>query len=161
MMQSSSTAIERRREITAVCLRLLARREHSRQELLDKLALRGYSRAEVSPVIEQMAADNWQDDLRFAESYVRQRLAKGYGPNRIRYELQQRGVAAAELDEQAEAEQGGWRQLLLDVYQAKYDDSRRLSYTEWAKRCRFLQQRGFGAEMIKALQAELNIKLTY
>lgn len=153
-----STATERRQQIEAVCLRLLARREHSQKELLDKLALRGFERDDVGPVIQEMAERNWQNDERYAECYVRQRIQNGYGPIRIRYELQQRGINDADLDAQAE-EQGGWQNLLLDLYCGKYDDQKSLTQNEWLKRSRFLQQRGFGGEMIKRLFAELKIKL--
>lgn len=156
--QSSSTATDRRQQIEAVCLRLLARREHSQKELLDKLALRGFQRDDVEPVIEALAEQNWQNDERYAECYVRQRIANGYGPVRIRYELQQRGIDGGDLDAQAE-EQGGWQNLLLDVYLRKYDDEKALTQNEWLKRSRFLQQRGFSGEMIKCLFAELKIKL--
>ncbi|QSB02638.1 regulatory protein RecX [Methylomonas sp. EFPC1] len=155
---SLSTAIERRQQIEAICLRLLARREHSRRELLDKLALRGFDRDEVEPVIDGMAEQNWQNDARYAEAYVRQRIQNGYGPMRIRYELQQRGINDADLDAQAE-EQGGWQNVLLDVYSRKYDDDKSLTQNEWLKRSRFLQQRGFSGEMIKRLFVELKIKL--
>lgn len=155
---SSSTATERRQQIEAVCLRLLARREHSQKELLDKLALRGFVRDEALPVIQAMAEQNWQNDARYTESYLRQRIAAGYGPVRIRYELQQRGISDADLEQQAE-EQGGWQNLLLDVYSRKYDDEKSLSRNEWLKRSRFLQQRGFSGEMIKRLFTELKIKL--
>ncbi len=153
-----STAIERRRQIQAICLRLLARREHSRRELLDKLVLRGFERDEVEPVVLEMAEQNWQNDERYTECYVRQRIQSGYGPIRICYELQQRGINDAELDLQAE-EQGGWRNLLLEVYLGKYGDEKSLTQNEWLKRSRFLQQRGFSGEMIKRLFAELKIRL--
>jgi regulatory protein len=152
------TPTECRQQIEAVCLRLLARREHSRRELLDKLALRGFQRDEVEPVIEALAERDWQNDERYAECYVRQRIASGYGPMRIRYELQQRGIDDADPDAQAD-EQGGWQNLLLDVYTSKYGDETSLTQAEWLKRSRFLQQRGFSGEMIKRLFAELKIKL--
>lgn len=155
---SSSTATERRAQIEATCLRLLARREHSQKELLDKLVLRGFQRDEVEPVIADMAEQNWQNDERYAECYIRQRIASGYGPVRIKYELQQRGIQHANLDTQAE-EQGGWQHLLMDVYCNKYDEETALTQNEWLKRSRFLQQRGFSGEMIKRLFAELKIKL--
>ncbi len=123
------------------------------------MALRGFNRDEVEPVISEMAEQNWQNDERYTECYVRQRIQSGYGPTRIRYELQQRGINDADPDAQAE-EQGGWQNLLLDVYLGKYDDEKLLSQNEWLKRSRFLQQRGFSGEMIKRLFAELKIKLS-
>ncbi|WP_331709563.1 regulatory protein RecX [Methylomonas koyamae] len=139
-------------------MRLLARREHSRRELLDKLALRGFERDEAGPVIDELTEHNWQNDDRYAECYVRDRIAKGYGPIRIAYELQQRGISDTDLDAQAE-EHGGWSNLALDVYLRKYDEEKSLTPNEWTKRSRFLQQRGFSGEMIKRVFAELKIKL--
>lgn len=140
-------------------MRLLARREHSRRELLDKLALRGFERNEVEPVIDDMAEQNWQNDERFAECYVRQRIANGYGPMRIAYELQQRGITGVDLNLQAEHQAGGWQNLALEVYLGKYGDEKSLTANEWLKRSRFLQQRGFSGDLIKRVMAELKIKL--
>lgn len=156
--ESIANPLERRQRIEAICVRLLARREHSRRELLDKLAMRGFERDEVAAVIDDLSRQNWQNDARYAECYIRERIAKGYGPLRIAYELQQRGVVGAELDAQAE-EQGGWLNLALDVYAGKYGDETSLPPNEWAKRSRFLQQRGFGGETIKRVFAVLKIKM--
>lgn len=157
-MPNSSTATERHAQIETLCLRFLARREHSRRELVDKLVLRGFERNEVETVIDELAEQNWQNDDRFAECFVRQRIASGYGPIRIRYELQQRGINDVDLDAEAD-EQGGWGHLALNVYLAKYGEERALTQNEWLKRSRFLQQRGFSGEMIKQLFVELNIKV--
>lgn len=155
---SSSTAIERRQQIEAVCLRLLARREHSRRELLDKLVLRGFERDECEPVMDVLGEQNWQNDGRFAECYVRQRITSGYGPIRIAYELQQRGIEGIDLDAHAE-EHGGWLNLALDVYWAKYGNEKSLAPNEWLRRSRFLQQRGFSGETIRRVFGALKVKL--
>jgi regulatory protein len=160
MTASLQTANERNQNITQICLRLLARREHSQRELLEKLALRGYKRQEVEPVIKEMIAQNWQNDKRFAQCYVRQRIADGYGPLRIRYELQLRGIDDVELDTLADEYTDGWQNQLLNVYQRKYDQVQVLSASEWLKRSRFLYQRGFNAEMIKTLFTALKLKLS-
>ena len=157
---SSQTAIERRQNIEQICLRLLARREHSQRELLEKLALRGFSQDEASPVIGEIAAQNWQNDERFAEAFVQQRIASGYGPLRIRYELQQRGITGVDLEALAAEAVGGWLESLLVLYSRKYAEEQTLSQAEWLKRSRFMQQRGFSGEMIKQLLAELKIKLS-
>lgn len=152
------TTTEYQQQITQTCLRLLSRREHSQKELLDKLALRGFQRDEVEPVIHEMAEQNWQNDERYAESYVRQRITVGYGPIRIKFELQQRGIDHADLDAQAD-EQGGWQNLLMNVYRNKYGEETALTQNEWLKRSRFLQQRGFSYENIKRLFVDLKLKI--
>jgi regulatory protein len=146
------------KEIEGVCLRLLARREHSRQELLAKLALRGFDRDDALPVIDELVEQGWQDDLRYAESYARFRIQKGYGPIRVSYELKQNGIAAFDLEGIVQEEAGSWMALLEQVYSKKYSRDTALERNEWAKRSRFLLHRGFSGAMISALFDELNIR---
>lgn len=148
------------KEINDVCLRLLARREHSRKELLDKCLTKGYGKDEILAVIDDLARQGWQDDLRYAESYARHRIQKGYGPVFILYQLQQNGVDAVNLEELVETVAGSWMDALEQVYAKKYKLNKRhnirLDRQEWAKRSRFLMQRGFPATMISALFDHLN-----
>ncbi|WP_432745731.1 regulatory protein RecX [Methylobacter sp. G7] len=146
------------KEIKEVCLRLLARREHSQKELLAKLALRGFDKDEVLPVIDELVEQGWQDDLRYAESYARFRILKGYGPIRVSYELSQNGIAALDLDAIVQIEVGGWMALLEQVYRKKYNHDMLLERNEWAKRSRFLLHRGFSGAMIGALFDQLDIR---
>ncbi len=146
------------KEIQEVCLRLLARREHSQQELLNKLALRGFDRDDAQPVLDELAEQGWQDDLRYAESYVRFRIQKGYGPIRVSYELKQNGIAAFDIESVVQESAGSWMALLEQVYSKKYTDGALLDRNEWAKRSRFLLQRGLSGAMISALFDELNIR---
>jgi len=146
------------KEIEGVCLRLLARREHSRQELLAKLALRGFDRGDALPIIDELAEHGWQDDSRYAESYARFRIQKGYGPIRVSYELKQNGIAAFDLDGIVQEEAGSWMALLEQVYSKKYSHDTVLERNEWAKRSRFLLHRGFSGAMISALFDELSIR---
>lgn len=156
--QSEDEALHDATQINEVCLRLLARREHSQKELLDKLALRGFSRDQAQPVIDELAEQGWQDDSRYAESYVRFRIRKGYGPICVGYELKQNGIAAFDLESIVQEEAGSWMALLEQVYSKKYNDGTVLDRNEWAKRSRFLLHRGFSGTMISALFDELNIR---
>jgi regulatory protein len=146
------------KEIQEICLRLLARREHSQQELLNKLALRGFDRDDAQPVIDELAEQGWQDDLRYAENYARFRIQKGYGPIRVGYELKQNGIAVFDLEGIVQEEAGSWMALLEQVYSKKYTDDTVLERNEWAKRSRFLLHRGFSCAMISALFEQLNIR---
>jgi regulatory protein len=174
------------KEIRDVCQHLLAGRDHSKKELLQKLASKNYGRDSALAVIDELASEGWQDDLRYAESYARSRILKGYGPVRIAYELRQNGVditrdgvyaanlpgagAAIARHSGAEAEAfdleavvkeaaGSWMALLEQVYCKKYRQDKELEAGEWAKRSRFLCQRGFTGAMIADLFEHLNIKL--
>ena len=153
-------------EIKNACLRLLAAREHSRKELLQKLTVKGYRRDTVLAVIDELAEQGWQNDRRYAESYARSRILKGYGPLRIAYELRQNGVAISvdddyragssnaegfDLDAIVQTAAGGWLDLMEKVYRKKYGHAKAPDAKERAKRSRFLLQRGFTAAMISEL----------
>jgi regulatory protein len=146
------------KEIQEICLRLLARREHCQQELLNKLALRGFGRDDTQSVIDELAEQGWQDDLRYAENYARFRIQKGYGPIRVGYELKQNGIAVFDLECIVQEEVGSWMALLEQVYSKKYTHDTMLERNEWAKRSRFLLHRGFSGAMISALFDRLNIR---
>ncbi|MBL6987591.1 MAG: regulatory protein RecX [Methylobacter sp.] len=146
------------KEIQEVCLRLLARREHSQKELLAKLILRGFDKDEALQVIDELAGQGWQDDLRYAESYARFRIQKGYGPIRVSYELRQNGIEVLDLDGIVQEEAGGWMALLEQVYSKKYNRDAVMERNERAKRSRFLLQRGFPGAMISALFDQLDIR---
>ena len=139
-------------------LRLLARREHSQKELLNKLLLRGFGKAEILVVIDEFALQGWQSDSRYAESYARSRILKGYGPVWISYELKKNGIEAVDLEDIVCKTAGSWLELLEQVYTKKYGHDLRIDRNEWAKRSRFLMQRGFSGTMISALFDHLNIK---
>jgi regulatory protein len=142
--------------IRAECLRLLTGREHSRKELLQRLTAKGFAKERIDPILDELAEENWQSDARYAESYARSRILKGYGPVFIAYELRQNGIdlgniLSFDLEALAESVAGGWQALLQQVYSKKYGNGPVPNRNEWAKRSRFLQQRGFTHAMIADL----------
>lgn len=140
-------------QIREVCLAMLARREHSQLEIRHKLQARGFEPSDIDQVLDEFVAKNWQSDARFGESYLRDRVAKGVGPARIQYELQQRGV---DSEAAFQAEPQDWDVLLERVYQRKFGDAPIRDFKDRAKRMRFLQQRGFGSESIRRLMKQLD-----
>lgn len=135
-------------KIKANCLSLLTRREHSQQELLFKLLAKGFKKTDIMVVITELAEQNWQNDQRFAESYTRHCLQRGYGSFYISYQLKQRGVHAFDIDSVAIAYVGSWENHLQQVYEHKYGQTPVTNKQEWTKRNRFLQQRGFSPNLI-------------
>jgi regulatory protein len=146
-------------EIKESCFRLLARREYSQKELLNKLVVKGFNKDEILAVIEELSRQGWQSDSRYVESYARHRIQKGYGPLFIVYELRKNGVDEVNLEDIVQKAAGSWMVLLEHVYTKKYGHDSLLDRNEWAKRSRFLMQRGFSGTMISALFDHLNIKL--
>lgn len=134
-------------------MNLLARREHSRQELSAKLGRRNIEPRTLESVIDRLSAEGLQSDGRFAESYSHSRMQRGQGPVRIRMELGQRGVSAALIETAIAALAVNWRDLARDVRRRKFGSGAPGSYKEKARQSRFLQHRGFSHEQIRAATA--------
>ncbi|MDX1634850.1 MAG: regulatory protein RecX [Marinobacter sp.] len=138
----------------AAALRLLARREHSRQELALKLRQRRIPGDIIERVLDDYEHEGWLSDERFAEVYGRQRRDLGYGPVRIRSELQQRGVQIwpPELAHMTESE---WCEMAIRAREKRFGLGRvEDDWPEKARQARFLSQRGFSAEQVeRALEA--------
>ncbi|MBE0470050.1 MAG: regulatory protein RecX [Methyloprofundus sp.] len=144
--------LDKFKAIKEACLQYLIRREHSQQELLQKVSAKGFPRLDIESVITELIEQGLQSDARFAESYARSRVHRGFGPLLIKAELQQRGAGDYYFDMAVEDIVGSWQALLAQVYEKKYGtDNADLDIKEQLKRSRFLQQRGFSNEMIRDL----------
>jgi len=127
---------------------LLARREHSRKELRDKLASRCED-IDIDAVLDGLALNGYQSDQRFTESFIRMRIGQGQGLIKIRFELQRKGIDGELIAAAFESAEPDWFTLALDLYQRKYrTDLDPSDYKERGKRMRFMAQRGFTSEQI-------------
>lgn len=129
---------------------LLARRDHSRKELARKLLNKGHEEPAVMEALQGLANERLLDDGRYAESYIQSRAAKGYGPLRIRMELQERGVDDALVADYLDEREPSWRERARAVRGKRFGDELPDEYKEKARQMRFLQYRGFSGEQIRA-----------
>jgi len=134
---------------------LLARREHSAQELRLKLIAREFDPDDIDRVIERLIDEGLLSDARFTEAFIMSRIRKGQGPVRIRGELEQRGVAPELIEANLERVDVDWIDMACSVRARKYGDGQPPDYRERARQSRFLQYRGFTGEQIRnALAAD-------
>ena len=131
-----------------VAVRLLSRREHSAEEIRQKLVKREFEAAEIATALLELKQGDWQSDERFAEAYVRYRRLKGFGPVRIASELRERGVDELIANRYLYADESLWLDTLEREYLKKYHGSDYEDFQEKAKRMRFLQYRGFSIDQI-------------
>lgn len=136
------------RDYKHIAMDLLARREHSRRELINKLKIRGYEGEEVEAYLDRLAERGLQSDQRFAESYVRMRSSTGYGQRRISQELQQKGIEESRISQIYEEMELDWYQIALEIWQKKYNQLPGNDLKLKAKQSRFLQYRGFDFDII-------------
>ncbi|RZU37008.1 regulatory protein [Fluviicoccus keumensis] len=128
-------------------LAFLSRREHTRQELREKLAALGGSAAEIAAILDELAERNWQSDNRFAEAYVRQESRKGHGPLNIRQSLKQRGVDEELIADVLMTED--WLEWARLTRQRKFGEEPPTDRKEQVRQLRFLQYRGFTSDQCR------------
>jgi len=132
-------------------LDLLARREHSRRELERKLSARSYASGVIADTLDALERAGLLDAARFAESFVRSRIARGQGPLRIQRELAERGLAADESERAFAALEIDWTALARSVRAKKFGARIPQVFAERARESRFLQYRGFTSDQIRAV----------
>ena len=133
-------------------MRLLARREHSRYELVHKLAYAGADREALAVVLDEFEANDWLSDRRFAESYVADHRRRE-GAVKLAHALRQRGIADEVISEVLAALNTSHSDdsevaRARTVWQKKFTTPPS-SQQERAKQMRFLQGRGFSIETIR------------
>ena len=142
MKDQPDTAVELR----ARALRLLARREHSRQELGRKLSYRAESAEALNALLDSLETKKQLSDERFASERAHV-LSRKYGAARIRQDLMAKGVNR-ETIERISSE--GELERARGILERKYRQPA-TTREERAKRMRFLQSRGFSSDVIRNL----------
>lgn len=129
---------------------LLAKREHSRQELKSKLLLYGACPIELEPLLAELTGNNYQSDERMAGMLVRANLRKGRGPARIQQELKKHHIETELAD--GDLEEVNWLQQAIDLRMTKFGEQLPSEQKEKARQIRFLQYRGFALDIcLKAI----------
>lgn len=130
-------------------LRLLARREHSRTELMRKLESTGSTREDINVLLDDFEARNWLSDQRFAESYVADHKAKA-GSIKLAYDLRQRGINDAVIESVLGENRGSEFERAREVWKKKFGIVP-TDAAEKARQIRFLLTRGFLPDIIRKI----------
>lgn len=132
-------------------LRLLARRDHASGELTTKLIQRGFDRARVEAELARLTEAGLLDDARFAEAFAEQRAERGDGPIKIEAALRQRGIAAEVSAAALDGVAPDWPAHARAALAKRFGATPAADQRERARRARFLQGRGFPAELVRRL----------
>lgn len=131
---------------------LLARREHSSQEIVTKLKRRFGKRLQTDDilhdVVDQLIHEGLLSDERYAASMARQLVSRGSGPSKVAYELRQKGCDPDVALAEAFPDGVDWFAQAEEVFDRKFGarpmpDEWDLKQRERAKRGRFMASRGF------------------
>ena len=101
-----------------IALKMLAARDHSSQEVRDKLISKEFSEETAQQVVEWLQGMNYLQDHDFAERLTSALVVRGYGPHRIRRELIRRGVPE-DLREEALAGATGFEPIMDEFIRGK------------------------------------------
>jgi regulatory protein len=137
------------KSLQARAVGFLARREYPRSELRDKLLATGATADEVDPVLDELAAQGYLSDERFAHALVRQKHG-AYSKRSIAQTLKAKGVAGEVVSEALAGADADDADTLVALWRRRFgrapaDDRER------ARQVRFLQSRGFGLSAILKL----------
>ena len=152
-------------DVRGATLGLLARREHSRYEILVKLTRRfGDNPKLFEQEVGKLTDEGLQSDRRLAEAFIRARTNRGRGPVKIKMELRAKQVDDDEVISIALEECGvDFTVLAQSVAVRKFGgelcevadmetlDMETLDIKTKARISRFMQQRGFSYDHISSL----------
>jgi len=137
-----------RNKIKTIAYRLLARRDYSSISIEQKLITKGFASDEITPVLAELSREGAINDQRFVENYIRYRQNHGYGPLRIRQELQTQGLAKEMIEDQLDITDNAWFAEVKKVWQKRFRGKKPSNLQDQGKQLRFLQYRGFTQEQI-------------
>ena len=78
--------------------RYLSMREHSKQELVDKLLKKDYEKDLIMQCVEEFSDKDLQSDYRYAESFARAKFNDHKGEIFIRSSLREKGITTSLID---------------------------------------------------------------
>ncbi len=126
---------------------LLARREHSRFELYNKLRQRQFSEHSIHATLDEYQRLELLDDYRFAEMWIRSRIKrKAEGVRKLKAALKQKGVDECVADEALSQEFD--RQMQQEALEAATEKLLVKSQGDRDKFIRMLLGRGFSWKQI-------------
>jgi regulatory protein len=138
------------RAVRTAALALLAGRDFTRHELVERLSRRGYQLALVQSAVATLVAENLLRDERYVELFVDQHSRRGHGPMRIRQDLRQRGIESDAIDTALATGDVDWTESARAARRRRFGTALPADRRERAKQARFLQYRGFSPDQIRA-----------
>lgn len=145
----------------ATAIQYVVSRPRTAHEVRQQLARRGVQETVIASVLAQLQERGLLDDVAYAKAYLRSRLTnRGYGPQRLGRELQQRGVGRALIDDAMQHNLETDDVLAAARAHATKRWTRLAREDDPAKRRQkvfdFLRRRGFAAAIVQQVLTELS-----
>ncbi len=131
-------------------LKLLNRRDYGARELSERLVARGIEPTVAVNAVAQLVAERLVDDARYALHFVAYHANRGRGPLGITYKLREAGVSPDQIAAAVDANSADWKKRCAEVRQKRFGTKLPTTWIQRGRQARFLSQRGFSAEQIRA-----------
>ena len=135
-----------------------AYQERCVKDVRDKLKIYDISQEERNKILDYLLDNRFVNDERFAKSFVRGKINQsGWGLNKIRFHLVQKGIAKEIIDEALEQmDEEDYRQRLTDILKVKAKSVK--AETEFEKKRKlaaYVMQKGFEGSLVWEVLKEL------
>ena len=137
-----------------------AYQERCVKDVREKLKTFDIPQAEKDKIFDYLLDNRFVNDERFAKSFVRGKINQsGWGLNKIRFHLVQKGIAKEIIDEALEqTDEEVYRQRLIDILRVKAKSVK--AETEFEKKRKlaaFAMQKGFEGSLVWEVLKDLAI----
>ncbi len=134
-------------------IRLLAQREHSRQELATKISRRQteLSAEALDTLLDELEQSGYLDDARYTEMFIRSAIARGHGPMKISHALRDKGVDEQQVRAALAATDTDWLEQARYQRAKKFGTEIPVDFKVRARQSRFLAGRGYFMDTINAI----------
>ena len=116
----------------------------------ERLVARGFTRTAAETAVEGLRQERLVDDSRYAEHLVVYHANRGRGPVGIAHRLREAGVPAETIEAAVDAGSADWRRRCAEVRRRRFGPKPPETWKEKGRQARFLTQRGFSAEQVRA-----------
>lgn len=135
--------------------RLLARRAYSEQELAAKMLSTGFTEAAVARTVERLLAQGYLNDAQLAADQAERLHKQGFGRERIRVKLSQKGLAPDTIDNALAAEAlPGELEEARRFLASRFSPNALKQPQTYARAFRLLLRRGYAQAIVESLLGE-------
>lgn len=136
-----------------------AYQERCAKDVRDKLKTYGISQEDRDKILDYLIDNRYVDDERFAKSFVRGKINQsGWGLNKIRFHLVQKGIAKEIIDEAMEqTDEEVYRQRLIDILKTKSKTVKAENdFEKRRKLAAYAMQKGFESALVWEVVKDLD-----
>ena len=138
-----------------------AYQERCVKDVRDKLRTFDLPQEEKDKILDYLIDNRFVNDERFAKSFVRGKVNQsGWGLNKIRFHLVQKGIAKDIIDEAlGQTDEEVYRQRLIDILKAKSKTVKAATdFEPKRKLAAYAMQKGFEASLVWDVLKELDFE---